>query len=313
MLITMLASDRYILFIDESGKSKLSDEGDYILLCGLIINKDLHTAVSNYMISLKRNSDISTEQNLHAFDIFEDEFRLLRRKNPSKNEYRITHSKISTLFERIYNLIDGTEMKYLIVTLDKKIYQDKIKRAARKQNVSKQVLIDKLKKSNMNDFLYQGMTQKLILEFAHFLDENNAQGEVVAESRRNGDAEVLNAFLGATQSSNYEEGTIYRSWSMKAHNLIHRLTFENKKGLSFGLEIADLFAWSHYNNTFGRKIIDSYSDAKNRRIDNRLVAVRDFMRKNKCMLKNGEEKMTETKFNTVAKNKVSEFTKILES
>ncbi len=69
----MERKDRYILFIDESGKSKFSDIGSHFLLSGLIINRDLHTALSHYMISLKEKSDIPTDENIHAFDLFENE------------------------------------------------------------------------------------------------------------------------------------------------------------------------------------------------------------------------------------------------
>ena len=51
---------KYVLFIDESGKSKLGDTGDKFLLSSVIIEKSLHEALSSFMISLKRKNNIST-------------------------------------------------------------------------------------------------------------------------------------------------------------------------------------------------------------------------------------------------------------
>ena len=69
----MARSENYILLIDESGKSKLSDHGEHFLLSCIIINKDLHSALSNYMVSLKERSGVPTDDNIHAFNLFEDE------------------------------------------------------------------------------------------------------------------------------------------------------------------------------------------------------------------------------------------------
>ena len=78
----------------------------------------------------------------------------------------------------------------------------------------------------------------MILEFGYFLEQHKAVGEVVAESRRQDDEATLRAFVDSTNSSRFEEGTIYKTWSQYSFNRIHSLTFQNKKGLSFGLEIA---------------------------------------------------------------------------
>ncbi|MBU1256730.1 hypothetical protein KKA49_03525, partial [Patescibacteria group bacterium] len=69
----MHKKETYVLFFDESGKSKIVDIGNHFLLCGLVINKDLHMALSSYMISLKNKSGISVSKNIHDFDLFENE------------------------------------------------------------------------------------------------------------------------------------------------------------------------------------------------------------------------------------------------
>ena len=62
--------NQYILFIDESGKSKLSDIGDRFLLSGVIIEKGLHHALSDFMVSLKSKNNIPVDANIHAYDLF---------------------------------------------------------------------------------------------------------------------------------------------------------------------------------------------------------------------------------------------------
>ncbi len=311
MIQAMYKTEKYILFIDESGKSKLSDQGDIILLCGFVINKDLHTALSSYMVSLKENSKISPAQNIHAFDIFEDEFKNLNKR--VRREKWVTYSQIDTFFERLNHLLQGTEMQYLTVQLDKTIFQSKIEKRAKKLGITGKPIIKALKKAGLQDFIYEGLARKLILEFAHFLEQKDAQGEIIAESRRNDDTAVLNAFVDATQTSKYEEGTVYNAWSKQAFSRIHSLTFQNKRGLSFGLEIADLLAWTTYNLQCGRKNCHKYSDAHNRRVDVRLESIKTLIEKSDtCLLKKrGWDAITEAKFKTVAGDRVSEFTKVV--
>lgn len=195
---------RYILFIDESGKSTFSDPGSSFLLSGLIIDKDLHTALSHYMISLKEKSDIP-------------------------------------------------------------------------------------------------------LEFGHFLDNQDAVGEIMAESRRDDDETVLSAFLSSTVETTFAEGSRYAGWAKSSRKRINSLTFQNKKGLSFGLEIADLFAWAHFNKKHGRSFPIA-SAAKARRVDSRIKRADDAM--SALYLKRPED-ITPGRVMSLAEDRVSEFTKAL--
>ena len=130
----MSKRDRYVLFIDESGKTKLSDPGDHFLLSGLIINRDLHTALSHYMISLKEKSGISTEENIHAFDLFEDEKRRTRLPAGTLVSSHIVHSRIDTFFERLMSLVEGANIKVMIFRIDKAPYMAKVALIPRRHN-----------------------------------------------------------------------------------------------------------------------------------------------------------------------------------
>ena len=66
-------------------------------------------------------------------------------------------------------------MRYLTVHLDKTSYQEKIKTRADQLGTTEKAVNKFLKKAGLQDFLYEGLARKLILEFAHFLEINEAQ------------------------------------------------------------------------------------------------------------------------------------------
>lgn len=297
----MAKTDNYILFIDESGKSKLSDQGDHFLLCGLIINKDLHSALSSYMVSLKEKSGIPTDENIHAFDLFENE-------KVKGNHHKFIH--IDTFLKRLCMLVQGLDLKCIIVRIKKDDYKKLITKRAKRLNMSERTITNILKKNDLHDFLYEALARKLILEFGHFLEQEDAHGEVVAESRRQDDDAVLRAFIDSTQTSKFKEGTTYHLWSRQSFKRIYSLVFQNKKGLSFGLEIADLFAWAHFNTHHG-KARTFKSVAKNKRIDSRLHKVNETMKE--TLMKNKVEDISNIKLKNLAGDRVSKFTELLRS
>ncbi len=291
--------ENYILFIDESGKSKLSDLGDHFLLAGIIINKDLNSALSHYMLSLKEKSGISSDENIHAFDLFESE---------KVKDIHHKHQYVKTFFDRLCALVQGADIQCLIMRISKLEYKRLITKRAKKLGITEKNITNRLKKENLHDFLYETLARKLILQFGHFLEENDACGEVVAESRRQDDGAMLRAFVDSTQLSKFQEHTHYRSWSVSSFKRIYSLVFQNKKGLSFGLELADLFAWAHFNNHYGKTRTFS-SRAKNQRVDARLKKVEDIMKE--ALMRNEVEDITRTKLNKLAGDRVSKFTELL--
>ncbi|OYV83222.1 MAG: hypothetical protein B7W96_00265 [Parcubacteria group bacterium 37-58-5] len=312
----MQKQQNYILFIDESGKSKLSDDHDDFLLSGLIIDKDLHSALSSYMISLKEKSSIPTTENIHAFDLFEGEREkmytvdggLLKNRDGTRRHRRIPYPRIDTFFKRLTGLIEGADMYCFIYRIDKSWYRERITRIARRRNVSDRLVMDFIKREGLNDFLYEALARKLILEFGHFLETKDAYGEVMAESRRQEDDAVLAAFISASHKSTFAHTPRYQMWAKFCLKRIHSLTFQNKKGLSFGLEVADLFGWAHFNSTYGRSFPIA-SEAKKRRVESRINRANSLM--NSLHKKGGPEEISRTILSTIARDRVSEFTKAL--
>ena len=294
----MFASKNYILFIDESGKSEFSDTSSNFLLYGVILSKDLHLALSSYMISSKDKSDIPVTENIHAFNLFEEE----RFK-----DRRISYNKIKIFFERLIRITEGVDMRCLIFHINKEPYLKSIARVAKKKNSTEKAVIRYLRRNNLHDFLYESLARKMILEFGHFLEIESAQGEIVAESRRQGDEAVLRAFLSATQESTFSEDSRYKTWSSSSFKRIHSLTFQNKKGLSFGLEIADLFGWAHFNGRYGRRY-PLKSNAKRIRVESRLSRVNKVI---PSFYRRKPEDISKMKLKKIAEDRVSEFTKKL--
>jgi len=307
----------YVLFIDESGKSKLSDDHNDFLLSGLVIDRDLHSALSTYMVSLKEKSDIPTDENIHAFDLFEGEREKtydtdgtpLKNKDGTRRHKRIPYSRIDTFFTRLTGLIEGADAFCFVYRVDKSWYRDRIERTARRRGVSAKLVVDFIKRKGLNDFLYEALARKLILEFGHFLEEEDAHGEVMAESRRQEDAAVLSAFLSAGQKSTFELTPRFQVWSRSCLRRIHSLTFQNKKGLSFGLEVADLFGWAHFNKTYGRAF-PIKSAAKVRRVMARIDCVDELMQL--LYKKKKPEVISRSMLGTIAHDRVSEFTEALD-
>jgi hypothetical protein len=252
------------------------------------------------MSSFKQKHLISTTQNIHAFDLFEDE----KHKN-----VRISHATITAFFEKLISLIQGSDIHCFIVSIDKDPYLKKLEKCSKKKNVTLKALNGYLKKNSIHDFLYEGLARKVILEYGHYLSENEGSGHVMAESRRQDDEAVLRAFMKATTSGRYPENSNYKLWSEQSFKRIHTLTFQNKKGLSFGLEIADLFAWAYYNKKFGKQRTYN-SVAKNKRVDLKIEKVNKVI--SGLILRKNIVQMTEGMLNTVAGDRVSEVTDLLD-
>lgn len=285
--------NQYILFIDESGKSKISDIGDKFLLSGVIIEKELHNSLSNFIVSLKCKNDIPSDVNIHAYDLFEKE---------EIKDIKLNTKQIDYFFDHFIYLTRGTDMKCILYEVDKKFLVDKVKRRAKELNVSEKVLFRYLKSKNLHDILYEILTAKMILEFGKFLEKMNATGEVMVESRRQDDGAVLKGFMLATEGGHYMKNNYHKNYSNSSFERITTLSFQNKKGLSFGLELADLFAWAKWNSIDLK--IKPKSKAKEKRIISKIKEVVKVLSDHKVKT---PEKVSITSSSVVGGVRVSEF------
>ena len=153
---------KYYLFIDESGKSKLSDGGDRFLLTGVIIEKELHDALSGVMLSLKHKNNIPSNTNLHAYDLFEKEIAY---------GVRLKNKDINYFFEHLVHLIRSAEMSCVSYEANKQFFIQKIAKRAIATNSTEKSIHNYLKLKKDHDILYEILTAKIILQFGKFLEE----------------------------------------------------------------------------------------------------------------------------------------------
>ncbi|MFA5072221.1 MAG: hypothetical protein WC511_07795 [Candidatus Pacearchaeota archaeon] len=288
-----IESNQYILFIDESGKSKLSDIGDNFLLSAVIIEKNLHFALSSFMISLKEKNHIPSHINIHSYDLFEKE---------KVDGIKLKIKEVNYFFEHFIHLIRGTQMKCILYEADKKPFIDRIIKKAKSKKVNEKAINTYLKNKGDHDILYEILTSRIILQFGKFLEEKNATGEVIVESRRQDDGAVLGGFICATERSKYYKNKNYQSYSKSAFNRITTLSFQNKKGGSFGLELSDIFAWAKWNSKGLKR--KPKSKAKEGRINSRIEEIIKILIDNKVKT---PEKVSITSSSAVGGFRVSEF------
>jgi hypothetical protein len=81
--------------------SQNSDDNGHFLLCGVVFKKDLHEALSLLMSSFKEKHSLSGYENIHAFDLFEDEL-------PKGG--KVQHSVISEFFDKRISLIESSDI-----------------------------------------------------------------------------------------------------------------------------------------------------------------------------------------------------------
>lgn len=262
----------YVLFLDESGKSELKDaKHQHFLLSYIIMEKELHESASNIMISSKRKANMPQSVNIHAFDYFENE---KFRNDP------LNIKDLEVFYKNLVSLIYSVEYSGGCYIVDKSEIKKKVDKIAKKYNTSDKVIYNYLKGHGHSDILYQLLSAKIFMDFAQFLEKNDAYGEIIIESRRGQDKCVHDAYLLATENNKYNLSKKYSSLSQSAFDRISTLTFQNKKGESFGLEMADLFAWSMWNKD-GIKRVIKIPKSKEKRILGRLNQAKDLIKRHK--------------------------------
>jgi len=185
----------------------------------------------------------------------------------------------------------------------------KVRRISRRKSVTEKAVVNYLRRNDLHDILYETLARKMILEFGHFLEQEDATGEIMAESRRDADTTVLSAFLSSTKDSTFDVGARYCLWAENCRKRITSLTFQNKKGLSFGLEVADLFGWAHFYSEYGSTHPVS-SVAKKRRVEARVERTEEAM---ESLYAKSPEDLTDARTRSVAADRVSEFTEALKN
>jgi hypothetical protein len=291
---------KYLLFIDESGKSKLTDMGDSFLLSGFIIEKGLHDAINKLMLDFKNKHNINTDQNIHAFELFE--------KESIKNK-KLTHTQISLFFKHLISLISMSDFKTILFKIDKRDLRNRVIKLAKKKKVSEKEIHRYMKRNGDQDVLYEILVTKVVHEFSKTLAELRASGSIIAETRAYNDEALIKGFKSAIDKNKYTENSLSFRHAKTAYENISSLTFENKKAVSYGLEVSDLFAWAKLNEKEVLRFAE-YSNAKLKRVKARIKEVNSILKDNK---QNKVQNIKLDPRNEIVGNRVSRIIKDLES
>jgi len=218
---------KYILYLDESGCSSLTDYvSKKFLLTGVMIDRKEDIEISAYFNFIKRKYNIPINHPFHSYDIFD---------NKRSSSY-LTNANAKAVTSSLAEFIDITPIKFKVFMLDK----NKLRRFfGFKKDSFKGIPRGRRKDKEIG---YDILASRLIFWFARELEKKSAKGEVVADSRRKSDIILLDAYLNCQTPSNFNKSDII-TLSEEAHNNITSIKFEKKTGLCGGLEIADLISY----------------------------------------------------------------------
>jgi predicted nucleic acid-binding protein len=109
--------------------------------------------------------------------------------------------------------------------------------------------------------LYNLAATKLFYWFAQHLEKENSHGQVVVDSRKGNDLELLAAFYNIKENFERNNPT-YKHLANIATKRLTSITFSNKSDLNGGLEIVDLISYSFFQFLDKKRRIDRYFKIK---------------------------------------------------
>lgn len=211
------------LFIDESGKSGLfSDEKEPFIMTGVILDNQEIDAIEGFFTYIKRKYGIDDTKPFHSYHIFENE------------ETKLIDSKLIDLAKTLAEYISLIPIQLTIIKIDKKTFKEAIGLENAEQcSGSKE-------KKNIPELPYKVLASQLFKWFTDYLEDNDHIGQIVVDSRRGGDHELLETF------HLYQEGHSHQVSEEMSEIMKERITaicFADKNFLSGGLEITDLLSY----------------------------------------------------------------------
>lgn len=211
------------LFIDESGKSSLlSNEKEPFIMTGVILDNEEIDAIEGFFTYIKRKYGIDETKPFHSYHIFESE------------DTKLSDSKLLELSKTLAEYISLIPMKITILKIDKKVFKESIGLEDEEQCKGSK------RKKDIPELPYKVLASQLFVWFANYLEENNHIGQVIADSRRGGDHQLLETFH-LCQEGHLSQ--IKEEVSELIKGRVTAICFADKNFLSGGLEITDLISY----------------------------------------------------------------------
>jgi hypothetical protein len=215
-------SDKITLYLDESGKSSLKSIEDPFIITGTVINDKEISSIEGFFTYIKRKYQIDIDRPFHSYDIFE---------NPQS---KLSDKALQSLAKSLSEFISLIPVHVRVLEVDKMLFRKVI------GIESNQDFKGDRKRKEMKDYPYRVMASILFGWFAQTLKRNNTIGQVVADSRRGADHQLLKTL------NICKEGHIPYPNSKTAEQINDHITaicFAEKNYLSGGLEITDLISY----------------------------------------------------------------------
>jgi hypothetical protein len=221
---------RFNLYIDESGIANLATKGSqYFVLTGLIIEEGVDQELSAYFNFIKKRYKIDGPSNFHAADFFEIQ----------ESEVYTTDTNAKKFSISLGEFVETIPFKLLVCALDK----EDLRKILKLPNGYR--FKGSAAHAEDKDIAYEILARKLIFEFARHLSSEKALGAIIAESRRGSDRVLLRTFNDCQEPALFAS-TKFGKTSECARQKIVSIRFENKQGLSGGLELVDIYSYITY-------------------------------------------------------------------
>ncbi len=162
------------LYIDESGKSSLSDDtSNHFLLTGVIVKQEDLITIEGFFNFIKLKFSLNQTEPFHSYEVYE---------NP---ETMLPAARSRLLSEQLDDFLSIIPIEICIVSIDKSIFRSTLGVTSTDQFKGSK------KRKEMRDFPYRVMSTCLFGQFASYLEKNNLIGQIIADSRRGGDHQLL--------------------------------------------------------------------------------------------------------------------------
>ncbi len=213
------------LFLDESGKSSLAEkQNEPFVLTGVILDENEITPVEGFFNYIKRKYSIETSRPFHSYDIFE---------NPTS---KLSTIKSKSLIETLSDFISIIPIKIYIISIDKSLF--KLALGVKNNNDFK----GSTERKEMRDYPYRIMSSFIFKWFANYLKKTENIGQIIVDSRRGGDYQLLKSLNLAKDL----KGPLPKQTAKLIRDRCTAICFAEKNFLSGGLEITDLISYTSF-------------------------------------------------------------------
>lgn len=225
------------LFIDESGKSSLVEQADNpFLITGVILNDGESKTIEGYFNYIKLKFGIDPNKPFHSYHIYE---------HPN---HKLSNSQLLSLSAHLADYISLIPISINISYVNKQIFKNAI--GVTSENDFK----GSSERKEMKNFPYRVLAALHFALFGMYLQKNDCVGQIIADSRRGGDHQLLK-----TLDLCKEKQVPFSAAHLEAINKkVTAICFAEKGFLSGGLEITDLISFVTYFRV--RRLISTQKD-----------------------------------------------------